>query len=119
MMMMNMKSSSVRHICLQREINLLMIQEKLKAQTALKCIHCNKKCTSKQQLNYHHNKACPGVLDINGKPSQLKLYPSMASGGDAAVRESLGKHGLWVVCEPQESDQPASFGEEVFLHDSP
>lgn len=32
---------------------------------------------------------------------------------------NLGKHSLWVVCEPQESDQPASFGEEVFLHDSP
>ncbi len=105
----------MRHIFLQREINLLMIQEKMKAQTALECIHCN----TLQQLNYHHNKACPGVLDINGKPSQLKLYPSMASAGDAAVRESLGKHSLWVVCEPQESDQPASFGEEVFLHDSP
>jgi hypothetical protein len=48
----------------------------MKAQTALKCIHCNKKCTSKQQLTITTTKLV------------LEFLTSMASGGDAAGRES-------------------------------
>ncbi|CAK9219170.1 unnamed protein product [Sphagnum troendelagicum] len=61
---------------------------------------------------------CPGVLDINGQPLQLKLYPSVPSGGWKEVRDILEKHNLHRVCELEESNQLASFGEDV-LHGSP
>ncbi len=61
---------------------------------------------------------CPGVLDINGQPLQLKLYPSVPSGGWNKVRDILEKYNLHSVCELEESDQLASFGEDV-LHGSP
>ncbi len=59
-----------------------------------KCIHCKAKFTSKQRLNYHRLKGCDGALDINGKPLELKLYPSMPSGGAAEVRDIIDKHNL-------------------------
>ncbi len=59
-----------------------------------KCIHCKAKFTSKQRLNYHCLKGCDGALDINGKPLELKLYPSMPSGGAAEVKDIMHKHNL-------------------------
>jgi hypothetical protein len=49
---------------------------------------------------------------------QLKLYPSVPSGGWNKVRDILEKYNLHSVCELEESDQLASFGEDV-LHGSP
>jgi hypothetical protein len=80
---------------------------------AWKCIHCKTKFASK-----HHHKVCDRALDINGKPLKLKLYPSVPSGGAAEVRDILEKDNLHRACEVQESNQPASFGED-FLHGSP
>jgi hypothetical protein len=90
----------------------------LQVKNAFNCIHCNKECALKQQLNYHCSMGCPGVLDINGQPLQLKLYPSVPSGGWNKVRDILEKYNLHSVCELEESDQLASFGEDV-LHGSP
>jgi hypothetical protein len=56
---------------------------------------------------------CPGVLDINGQPLQLKLLPSVPSGGAAEFRNISEKHNFHGVCEPEESDLLASFGEDV------
>ncbi|CAM6044038.1 unnamed protein product, partial [Sphagnum compactum] len=61
---------------------------------------------------------CPGVLDINGQLLQLKLLPSVPSGGAAEVRVILEKQNLHRACELEESDQLASSGEDV-LHGSP
>jgi hypothetical protein len=37
---------------------------------------------------------CPGVLDINGQPLQLKLLPSVLSGGAAEFRNISEKHNF-------------------------
>jgi hypothetical protein len=58
----------------------------LYVRNTFKCIHCNKECLSKQRLNYHCRMGCPGVLDINDQPVQLKLLPSVPSGGAVEPR---------------------------------
>ncbi|CAM6053646.1 unnamed protein product [Sphagnum tenellum] len=58
---------------------------------------------------------CPGVHDISGQPSQLKLLPSAPSGGAAEFRNISERHNFQGVCEPEESDLLASFGEDI-LH---
>jgi transcription elongation factor Elf1 len=63
---------------------------------AFKCIHCKAKFKSKQWLNYHCLKGCDRALDINGKPLELKLYPSVTPGGAAEVRDILEKHNLQI-----------------------
>jgi hypothetical protein len=85
---------------------------------AFNCIHCNKECATEQQLDYHRSMCSPGVSDINGQPLQQKLFPSAPSLGAAEVRDILEKHNLHRVCDLEESDQLASFGEDV-LHGSP
>ncbi|KAH8972430.1 hypothetical protein BDL97_02G195600 [Sphagnum fallax] len=79
------------------------------------CIHCNKECASEQQLDYHRSMCSPGVPDINGQPSQQKLFPSVPSVGAAEVRDISEKHNLHRVCEIGKCDQLASFGEDVLL----
>jgi hypothetical protein len=54
---------------------------------------------SKERLNYHHLKGCDRALDINGKPFQLKLYPSVTSGGAVEVRDILEKNNLHACTE--------------------
>jgi len=90
----------------------------LLVRNAFNCIHCSKECESEQQLDYHHSICFPGVPDINGQPSQQKLFPSVPSVGAAEVRDILEKHNLHRVCELEESNQLAGFGEDVF-HGSP
>jgi hypothetical protein len=85
----------------------------LPVRNAFNCIHCSKECASEQQLDYHHSMCSPGVPDINGQPSQQKLFPSVPSVGAAEVRDILEKHNLHRVCQLEESDQLASFGEDV------
>jgi len=63
-----------------------ILEKNLHVRNTCKCLHCNKECLSKQQLNYHCHMGCPGVLDINGQPLQLKLLPSVPSGGAAEFR---------------------------------
>jgi hypothetical protein len=60
---------------------------------------------------------CPGVLGINGQPLQLKLFPPVPPGGAAKVRDILEKHNLHITSGLEESDQLASFGEDI-LHGS-
>jgi hypothetical protein len=90
----------------------------LLVRNAFNCIHCNKECASEQQLDYHRSVCSPGVPDINGQPSQQNLFPSVPSVGAAEVRDILEKRNLQRVCELEENDQMASFGEDV-LHGSP
>ncbi len=100
------------------EVRDILEKNNLHVKNTFKCIHCNKECLSKQQLNYHCHMGCNGVLDINDQPLQLKLLPSMPSGGAAEFRNISEKHNFHGVCEPEESDLLASFGEDV-LHGSP
>ncbi len=100
------------------EVRDILEKNNLHVRNTFKCIHCNKECLSKQRLNYHCRMCCPGVLDINSQPLQLKLLPSVPSGGAAEFRNISEKHNFHRVCEPEESDLLASFGEDV-LHGSP
>jgi len=100
------------------EVRDILEKNNLHVRNTFKCNHCNKECLSKQRLNYHCRMRCPGVLDINGQPLQLKLLPSVPSGGAAEVRDILEKQNLHRVCELEESDQLATSGEDV-LHGSP
>ncbi len=99
------------------EVRDILEKNNLLARNTFKCIHCNE-CLLKQRLNYHRRMGCPGVLDINGQPLQLKLLPSVPSGGAAEFRNISEKHNFHGVCEPEESDLLASFGEDV-LHGNP
>ncbi len=54
------------------------------------------KFTSKQRLNYHRLKGCDRAFDTNGKPLDLRLYPSVISGGAVEVRDILEKNNLHV-----------------------
>ncbi len=54
---------------------------------------------------------------INGQPLQLKLFPPVPSGGAAEIRDILENHNLHSTNELEESDQLASFGEDI-LHGS-
>jgi hypothetical protein len=99
------------------EVRDILENNNLHVRNTFKCIHCNE-CLFKQWLNYHCHIGCPGVLDINGQPSQLKLLPSVPSGGAAEFRNISEKHNFHRVCEPEETDLLASFGEDV-LHGNP
>ncbi|CAM6053648.1 unnamed protein product [Sphagnum tenellum] len=99
------------------EVKDILEKHNLLVRNAFNCIHCNKECASQQQLDYHHSMCSPGVPDINGQPSQQKPFPSVPSVGAAEVRDISEKHNLHRVCEPEESDQLASFGD--VLHGSP
>jgi hypothetical protein len=100
------------------EVRDILDKHNLPISNAFNCIHCNKECAFKYQLNYHCSMGCPAVLGINGQPLQLKLFPPVPSGGAAEVRGILEKKNLQRACELEESDQLASFGEDV-LHGSP
>ncbi len=78
------------------EVRDILEKNNLHVRNTFKCIHCNKECLSKQRLNYHCCMGCPGVLDINGQPLQLKLFPSVPSGGAVEVRDILEKNNLHV-----------------------
>ncbi len=97
----------------------ILEKNNLYVRNTFKCIHCNKECLSKQRLNYHCRMGCPGVLDINDQPVQLKLLPSVPSGGAVEPRYISEKPNLQGVCEPEERDQLADFGEDVIPHGSP
>jgi hypothetical protein len=99
------------------EVRDILEKNNLHVRNTFKCIHCNQECVSKQQLDYHCRRRCPGV-DINGQLLQLKLLPSLPSGGAAEFRNISEKHNFHGVCEPEGSDLLASFGEDV-LHGSP
>jgi hypothetical protein len=100
------------------EVRDILEKNDLHVRNTFKCIHCNEEYLLKRQLNYHCRKLCPGVLDINGQALQLKLLPSLPSGGAAEFRNISEKHNFHGVCEPEGSDLLASFGEDV-LHGSP